>query len=70
MQFLEGGGGGHLPQMPHPGSTTAKVRKQIPPTPEFEVFTLQTKLFPISFCGILSLFSEILTDWLTNSMTD
>ena len=23
MQFLEGGGGGHLPQMPHPGSATA-----------------------------------------------
>ena len=22
MQFLEGGGGGHLPQMPHPGSAT------------------------------------------------
>ena len=23
MQFLERGGGGHLPQMPHPGSATA-----------------------------------------------
>ena len=31
MQFLEGGGGGgHLPQMPHPGSATAGRGIQVP----------------------------------------